>query len=80
MKDANAKALDVLSKGATSIGFKIKKNALCCKCVQTLLAGIDLDKVEINIESCPRHAVENAKAIVEYVVNAGKADTFKGSI
>ena len=80
MKDANAKALDVLSKGATSIGFKIKKNALCCKCVQTLLAGIDLDKVEINIESCPRHAVENAKAIVEYVVNAGKAETFKGSV
>ncbi|MGM9834042.1 MAG: methylmalonyl-CoA mutase small subunit [Candidatus Limisoma sp.] len=80
VKQANEKALNVLSRGATSIGFKIKRDALCEKCIKTLLNGIDLEKVEINIESCPRHAVENLTALVGYVVAEGKADVFKGSV
>ena len=80
VKQANEKALNVLSRGANSIGFKIKRDALCIKCVKILLNGIDLEKVEINIESCPRQAVDNLKALVEYVVEEGKADVFKGSV
>lgn len=80
VKQANEKALNVLSRGATSIGFKIKRDALCDKCIKILLNGIDLEKVEINIESCPRQAVENLTALVGYVVAEGKADVFKGSV
>ena len=80
VKAANEKAVDILAKGVTSVGFKVKKDALTAETVKQLLCGIDLEKVEINIESCPRHAAENAKALVDFVVAEGKAEVFKGSI
>lgn len=75
-EEANATALDVLTKGVTSLGFKVAEAAD----VAVLLKGIDLAKVEINLNCCPGKAVEVAKALVECVVAAGAADTFRGSV
>ena len=76
---ANAKATDLLTKGVTSLGFKVK-DALSVEDMGKLLAGIDLEKTEINFESCPRNAVAMAKALVEYLESVGKAEVFKGSV
>lgn len=74
--EANATAKDVLTKGVTSLGFKVSEPAD----VAVLLAGIDLGKVEINLSCCPRKAVEVAKALVAAVEAAGAASTFRGSV
>ena len=74
--EANAKALDVLTKGVTSLGFKAKEAGD----VATLVAGIDLTKVEINLNCCPKCAADVAKALVEVVKAAGAEESFKGSI
>ncbi|MDD6777493.1 MAG: acyl-CoA mutase large subunit family protein, partial [Bacteroidales bacterium] len=78
-KGANEKALDVLGKGVTSLGFKLKEE-LDAEGLKTLLAGIDLAKTEINFDCCPNKALQLAKNLVEVVKAAGAADTFKGSI
>lgn len=77
-KEANAKALDVLTKGINSLGFKVGQPTV--EEVKTLLAGIDLEKVEINFVCCPRKALDLAKALVEYLKSVGAEKTFKGSI
>lgn len=74
--EANAKALEVLGKGVTSLGFKVKN----ADDVAVLLKGIDLAKVEINLCSCVKHATEVATALVAAVKAAGAESTFKGSI
>ena len=76
---ANAKAKDLTTKGVTSLGFKIQ-GAVTEADVATLLADIDLEKVEVNFEACQKHALANTEALVAYVVKAGKAETFKGSV
>ena len=74
--EANAKALEVLGKGVTSLGFKVKN----ADDVAVLLKGIDLAKIEINLCSCVKHAAEVATALVAAVKAAGAESTFKGSI
>lgn len=74
--EANAKALDVLTKGVTSLGFKVKEAGD----VAALVAGIDLTKVEINLNCCPKCAADVAKALVDVVKAAGAEESFKGSI
>lgn len=76
--DANAKVSEVLTKGATSFGWHMPE--VTAEAVATLLAGVDLTKVEVNLTCCMRKAVELTKLLVEYVVSAGAADTFRGSI
>lgn len=75
-EEANKTALDVLTKGVTSLGFKVGDAAD----VATLLKDIDLGKVEINLTCCPGKVVEVAKALVAAVAAAGATDTFRGSI
>lgn len=78
LKEANEKALDVLNKGITSLGFSVKiANA---EDVATLLKDICIPAVELNFKCCPKQAIELAKTLVEYVKAQGVADTFKGSI
>lgn len=74
--DANKKAVEVLTKGVTSLGFKVKDASE----VATLLNGIDLSAIEININCCPKNAIDVAKALVDVVKAAGATDSFKGSI
>lgn len=74
--EANCKARDVLTRGVTSLGFKVSEAAD----VAPLLEGIDLAKVEINLEACPRKVVDIAKALVELIRKAGAEKTFRGSV
>ena len=63
--EANKIALDVLNKGVNSLGFNIKE--ISEDAIAVALAGIDFEKVEINFNSCPRKALELAKALVAYL-------------
>ena len=76
--EANAKAREVLTKGITSLGFKVEDPS--AETVATLLEGIDLAKVEINFTSCQKKALPLAEALVAYIKAAGAEKTFKGSI
>lgn len=77
--DANAKAQDITTKGITALGFKVK-DTLTANDIKTLLNGIDLEKTEINFESCPRNAIATAKALVEYLTTSNQTEVFKGSV
>lgn len=76
--EANAKAREVLTKGVTSLGFRIDEPT--GETIATLLEGIDIKKVEINFTSCPRKALEVAKALVAYIKAKGAEKEFRGSI
>ena len=78
-KAANEKATEVLGKGVTALGFKLKED-IDAEGLKTLLAGIDLAEVEVNFDCCPNKALQLAKDLVEVVKAAGAADTFSGSI
>ncbi len=81
-KDAaelNRNALYILNRGVDSLGFKLGGDFDLADLAE-LLRDIDLKKVEINIQCCPRRAAEVAKALVEYVKAQGAAEEFKGSI
>ncbi len=75
-KEANATALDVLTKGVNSLGYKVAS----ADDVAVFLDGIDLSKVEINLSCCPGKALDVAKALVACIVAAGAQDTFRGSV
>ena len=76
--EANKVALDVLTKGVTSLGFTVEEPS--AEVVETLLKDIDIAKVEVNFTCCPKKAQALAEALVKYVQEKGAADTFKGSI
>jgi len=76
--EANAKALDVLNKGITSLGFQIKEPS--AETIATLLNGIYLPAVEINFSCCPNKALELTRNLAAYVKNQGNAAEFRGSI
>ena len=74
---ANAKALDVLDKGITSLGFNMHKNV---DSLDVLLEGIYTDIAEINFNCCIGKAVDLAKNLVAYLEKKGTTSKFKGSI
>ena len=76
--EANAKAFDVLGKGVTSLGFKVKEPTR--EAVAAMLEGIDLEKVEINFSCCPRCSVELVQALAEVLKEKGAMDAFRGSV
>ena len=76
--EANKVAVEVLTKGVTSLGFTVKDADYAT--VEALLKDIDLSKVEINLTCCPCKAVDLAKALVKYIADKGATETFKGSI
>jgi methylmalonyl-CoA mutase len=76
--EANKTALDVLGKGVNALGFNLAEyNA---DTIATALKGIDLEKVELNFNCCPRKAKELATALVAYLKQNGAEKTFQGSI
>ncbi len=77
-EEANAKALDVLTKGVNSLGFKVSD--VTKETLETLLKGINIAETEINFSCCPRKAVELAKILVEYLKANNLESAFKGSI
>lgn len=76
--ELNANAKHAIDKGVESIGI--------CMCdleasdLAVVLDGIDLKKVEVNINSCPRKSEEMAKALVALVEKAGAVEEFRGSV
>jgi len=77
-KGANAIARDVLTKGVTSLGLTVADAS--AETMATLLDGIDITKVEININCCMSKALDVARTLVEYIKKAGAAESFRGSI
>lgn len=76
--EANKTAVEVLEKGVNSLGFKVTDPSE--KTLATLLAGIDLEKVEINFNCCPCKAQNLAESLVGYLKANGSEKKFHGSI
>lgn len=70
-KAANAKALDILNKGITSLGFQIKGKDVNAENIKTLLAGIHPEAVELNFSTCQKHSLELVKILVDYIKSQG---------
>lgn len=70
-KAANEKALDILNKGVDSLSFVVPGSKVSKEYVETLLAGIECEVVEVNFNTCKRHTLELAKALDEYYTQKG---------
>lgn len=70
-KAANAKALDVLNKGITSLGFQIDGDDVNAENIKVLLAGIQPEAVELNFSTCYRKSIELTKILVDYIKESG---------
>ncbi|VBB46308.1 Methylmalonyl-CoA mutase small subunit [uncultured Paludibacter sp.] len=66
VKEANKKALDLLNKGVTSLGFQLKKEELSPDYISQLLENIQAEAVELNFTICISKAAELAGILVEY--------------
>jgi methylmalonyl-CoA mutase len=64
--EANAKALDILSKGVTSLGFKIASEAITEVNIATLLDGILPECVELNFTTCNMQSVKLIQILTAY--------------
>ncbi|MCQ2332282.1 MAG: methylmalonyl-CoA mutase small subunit [Paludibacteraceae bacterium] len=65
-KEANAKALDVLTKGVNSLGFCLSKDDLNAETIATLLKGICPECVELNFNICPCSSETLINLLVDY--------------
>ncbi|MCH5168549.1 MAG: methylmalonyl-CoA mutase small subunit [Prevotellaceae bacterium] len=80
-KEANAKALDILNKGVTSLGLRIPSENVSAEYINTLLEGIYVDCVELNFITCQCKTLELAQILVEYFQKKGAdAQKVEGSI
>ncbi|MCQ2351533.1 MAG: methylmalonyl-CoA mutase small subunit [Paludibacteraceae bacterium] len=79
--DANKKALDILTKGVDSLGFKLSAEELSASYIATLLKGIDAEKVELNFKVCMHKTAELVDLLCEFFKNNGfDAAKVQGSI
>ena len=65
-KEANAKALDILNKGVSSIGFSINGDDLNSDFIATLLKNIAADCIELNFKTCTKKSAELAALLTNY--------------
>ncbi len=70
-KDANKKALDILNKGITSLGFVIPREEVKAENITVLLEGIQAECVELNFKTCSRKSVELVKIVADYLKAKG---------
>lgn len=78
---ANAKALDVLNKGVTSLGFKLNKAELGAAYIATLLKGICPECVELNFTVCISKCAELVDILAAYFKAQGcDAAKLRGSV
>jgi methylmalonyl-CoA mutase len=64
--EANQKALDVLNKGVTSLGFKIPREGVSKENLTLLLEGILPECVELNFTTCNLQSVKLIELLVNY--------------
>jgi len=65
-KAANAKALDILYKGITSLNFIINGDDVDAENIKTLLEDIHPEAVELNFTTCQRKSLELVKILIQY--------------
>ena len=65
-KEANTKALELLNKGVTSLGFILKKADLSAEYIATLLQDIVAESVELNFNICVSRAADLATILTDY--------------
>ena len=75
----NRHALEILSKGVQALGISLFGDLEAAD-LKVILKDVDLKKVEVNVSSCPRKAVDVAKVLVECINAQNAADDFRGSI
>ena len=80
-KEANEKALDILNKGITSLGFKLRRDQVNKETLAILLKGIMPEAIELNFSCCISVAAQLAGELAAYLTEVG-ADVAqcKGSI
>lgn len=64
--EANRKALDVLNKGITSLGFHIPPNGVSKENIAVLLKDILPEHVELNFTTCNLQSVKLIQLLAEY--------------
>ncbi len=80
-QEANRKALDLLNKGITSLGFQIGRDQITPESLASLLNGIDAEKVELNFISCIKNASKIGEELYSYFKKQGiDLQKVKGSI
>ena len=80
-KAANVKALDVLNKGVTSLGFHFSGKDVNSENIATLLEGICPECVELNFKTCNNKAEELIGILADYFKAKGvEPDKCIGSI
>ena len=75
-KGANEKALDLLNKGVTSLGFVIQAEDVNAENIATLLNGIYPECVELNFKTCHCKAEKLINILADYL-KAQNADLTK---
>ncbi len=70
-RKANAKALEILNKGITSLGFCLDGEKLNYRFIKNLLKDIDARAIAINFSICACHAPELASILVRYYGRMG---------
>lgn len=70
-KVANAKALDVLNKGITSLGFHFCGDDVTAENIATLLEGICPECVELNFKTCNNKAATLIGLLADYLQAKG---------
>ena len=81
IKEANAKALDILNKGVDSLSFCCRGRLIEGADLEALLDGILADCIELNFSTKPQLACAQAQALVDYFTKKGyDLSTLKGSI
>lgn len=80
-QEANRKALDLLNKGITSLGFQIGRDQITPESLASLLNGIDAEKVELNFISCIKNTSKIGEELSSYFKKQGiDLQKVKGSI
>ncbi len=77
-QEINDNARHALDRGCDSISVKLGEVA--AQELPAVLAGIDLKKVEVNVNCCPGCAVEVAEVLVDCIKKVGAEKEFRGSV
>ena len=64
--EANAKALFLMDKGVTSLGFEIAREDVSKENIAILLNGINPANIELNFTTCSLHSVGLIRILVDY--------------
>lgn len=75
----NREIVNAIDRGVDAIGVSLPSDTNA-ETLATLFKGIDLSKIEVNLNCCPACAVEIATVLVAYLKANNLVDAFKGSI